>query len=456
MDKGYSKYIRPLSVLLDLLILNLSLHFMVFELGYMTDATKELRFLFVANIGWLMLAYTLKLYKVFRYTRLLRIIRSLFNQIFIFFLLFSSLFSWSYLLLDKQGILNFFIVFSSILILARLFIYFGLRNYRSIGGNYRKVIIIGHQENSILLHKFFKQKSEFGYQFLGFFSDKSKDKKNIKGKISDVKEFVLQNEVDEIYCTVGELNKKDLRCLIDFAENNLKIIKFIPDSKGIYGKSFVLQYYDFLPILALRENPFEDSVIKWSKRIFDIIFSSLVTVFILSWLVPILGFFIKQESKGPIFFKQKRNGLDNKEFGVYKFRSMGVNKQADDIQAKRNDPRVTKIGSFIRKSSIDELPQFINVFKGEMSVVGPRPHMVSQTNYYSEKIDKYMVRHIVKPGITGLSQVRGFRGETETIEQMRSRSRIDRFYIENWSMFLDFKIVVQTIFNAIKGEKNAY
>ncbi|MEN8124592.1 MAG: undecaprenyl-phosphate glucose phosphotransferase [Bacteroidota bacterium] len=456
MDKGYSKYIRPLKVFLDLLILNLLLHFMVFEPGYMSDATKDLRFLFVANIGWLILSYILKIYKVFRYTRLARIIRNLTNQITLFFLLFSSLFAWSYLLLDKKGILSFFFILSSLLFVMRLIFYFAIRNYRSLGGNCRKVIIVGYQENSKLLHKIFKQKSEFGYQFLGFFSDKSKDKKNIKGKIRDVKEFVLQNEVDEIYCTVGELNKKELKCLIDFAENNLKVIKFIPESKGVYGKSFALQYHDFLPILALRENPFEDSVIKWSKRIFDITFSSLVTVFILSWLVPILGFFIKQESKGPIFFKQKRNGLDNKEFGVYKFRSMGVNMQSEDIQAKRNDPRVTKIGSFIRKSSIDELPQFINVFKGEMSVVGPRPHMVSQTNFYSKKIDKYMVRHFVKPGITGLSQVRGFRGETETVDQMRSRSRIDRFYIENWSMLLDFKIIVQTVFNAIKGENNAY
>ncbi len=429
---------------------------MVFEAGYMNDATKDFRFILVANFGWLTLAYTLKLYKVFRYTRLVRIIRNLLNQVTIFFLLFSSLFAWSYLLLDKKGILSFFIVFSSLLFVMRLIIYYGLRNYRSLGGNYRNVIIIGYQENSKLLYKFFKQKSQYGYNFMGFFTDEYKNKKSIKGNVSEIKDFVINNDIDEIYCTVGELNQEELKNLIDFAENNLKIVKFIPDSKGVYGKSLVLQYYDFLPILALRENPFEDSVIKWSKRIFDIVFSSLVITLVLSWLIPILGFLIKRESKGPIFFKQKRNGLNNKEFGVYKFRSMEINREADKTPATKNDPRVTKIGAFIRKSSIDELPQFINVFKGEMSVVGPRPHMVRQTDFYSKKIDKYMVRHIVKPGITGLSQIRGFRGETETINQMRSRSRIDRFYIENWSMLLDFKIIIQTVFNAAKGEKNAY
>lgn len=456
MDKGYSKYIRPFTVLSDLLILNLLLYHMVFESGFITDPTKDIRFVIGANGGWLVLSYLLKLYKVFRYTKFLKIIRNLTNQLVMFFLLFSSIFAWSYLLLDKKGIINFFIVLSSILFVMRFLLYFGLRNYRSFGGNYRNVIIVGYQENSILLHKFFTKKSEYGYHFMGYFSNTSKNKKKIKGSISDIQDFVLENEVDEIYCTVGELKGKELKELIDFAENNLKIIKFIPDSKGVYGKSLVLQHYDFLPILALRENPFEDAVIRWSKRIFDIIFSSLVITFVLSWLTPLLGLLIKKETKGPVFFRQLRNGLNNEEIHVCKFRSMGVNKDADKLQATKNDPRVTKIGSFIRKTSIDELPQFLNVLKGDMSVVGPRPHMVSQTDHYSKKIDKYMVRQTVKPGITGLSQVRGHRGETKSTAQMRSRSRIDRFYIENWSMLLDLKIIFQTVFNTFNGEKNAY
>ncbi|MEN8139486.1 MAG: undecaprenyl-phosphate glucose phosphotransferase [Bacteroidota bacterium] len=456
MDKRYSKYIRPFAIFSDLLLLNVLMHFLIFEKGLMTDATKDFRFLFVANVGWLVISYILDLYKIYRFTRIVIIMRGLSNQIVIFFLLISSLYSWSYLLLNKEGIINFFIVLSLLLFFMRFLTFYGLRNYRMYGGNYRNIIIVGYEENSKLLYKFFNQRPEFGYQFKGFFSDKYENNKVLKGGIKDIKNFVLDNEIDEIYCTVEELDSIELKALIDFAENNLKIIKFIPDSKGVFGRDLKLQYYDFMPILALRENPFEDSVQKWVKRIFDLIFSSLVIVFVLSWLIPVLGLLIKRESKGPVFFKQKRSGLDNADFYVYKFRSMGVNKDADAQQATKNDPRVTKIGRFLRSTSIDELPQFINVFKGEMSVVGPRPHMLSHTDYYSKIIDKFMVRHIVKPGITGLAQVRGFRGETETVAQMRARARVDRFYIENWSMLLDSKIIAQTFVNAVKGEEKAY
>jgi putative colanic acid biosynthesis UDP-glucose lipid carrier transferase len=343
------------------------------------------------------------------------------------------------------------------MLLVRLTIYFGLKNYRAIGRNYRRVIIVGYDSNSKSLYRFFKKSPEYGYKFYGFFSDKEENQNISRGSINSIKDFVLEKEIDEIYCTISELGTDIIKELIDFADNNLKVIKFIPDNKGLFnGRELKLQYYDFMPIFTLRENPFEDSINKWMKRIFDIVFSSFVIVFVLSWVIPILGILIKRESKGPIFFKQKRSGLDNKEFGVYKFRSMSVNKDSDKLQATKNDSRVTKIGAFLRSSSIDELPQFINVFKGEMSVVGPRPHMLSHTDYYSKVIDKFLVRHMVKPGITGLAQIRGFRGETEIVSQMKARARVDRFYIENWSMLLDIKIIIKTVINAIKGEKEAY
>ncbi len=181
-----------------------------------------------------------------------------------------------------------------------------------------------------------------------------------------------------------------------------------------------------------------------------------VIVFIVSWLTPILGIFIKLESKGPVFFKQKRNGLDYKEFYCYKFRSMTPSLTADLYQATKGDTRVTKVGRIIRKTSMDELPQFINVLKGDMSVVGPRPHMVSHTHMYAEKIDKFMVRHFVKPGITGLAQVSGYRGEVETDSDIINRVKCDIFYLENWSIILDLKIVFKTVFNAVRGEEKAY
>lgn len=195
---------------------------------------------------------------------------------------------------------------------------------------------------------------------------------------------------------------------------------------------------------------------KFIKRGFDIILSLLVIIGVLSWLTPLLGLFIKLESKGPVFFKQKRNGLDYKEFYCYKFRSMKPNPMADLHQISKGDERVTRVGRIIRKTSMDELPQFINVLKGDMSVVGPRPHMVSHTHMYAERIDKFMVRHFIKPGITGLAQVSGFRGEVESESDIINRVKYDIFYLENWSLFLDIKIVFQTIYNAIRGEEKAY
>ena len=216
------------------------------------------------------------------------------------------------------------------------------------------------------------------------------------------------------------------------------------------------EYYDYIPILSIRAIPLQESLSKFIKRLFDILFSSCIIIFVLSWLTPILAILIKLESKGPVFFKQSRNGFNYKEFDCYKFRSMTPNKDAHLYQATKGDLRITKVGAFIRKTSIDELPQFFNVLFGDMSVVGPRPHMVSHTNMYARRIDKFMVRHFVKPGITGLAQISGFRGEIEEDKDIINRVKYDIFYIENWSILLDLKIIFQTIVNAVKGEEKAY
>ncbi len=268
--------------------------------------------------------------------------------------------------------------------------------------------------------------------------------------------YILTEDIDEIYCSISELSNTQIAEVVDFADNNLKILKFIPDSKEIYSKKLKYEYYDYIPILTLRTIPLEDSVNMIIKRFFDIVFSSFVIIFILSWLTPIIAILIKLESKGPVFFKQSRNGINYREFDCYKFRSMTPNDDAHLYQATRGDQRVTKIGRFIRKTSIDELPQFYNVLFGEMSVVGPRPHMVSHANIYAKKIDKFMVRHFVKPGITGLAQISGFRGEVETDKDIIGRVKYDIFYIENWSLLLDIKIIAQTFLNAVKGDEKAY
>lgn len=193
-----------------------------------------------------------------------------------------------------------------------------------------------------------------------------------------------------------------------------------------------------------------------SKRAFDVFFSLAVIVLILSWLLPIVALLIRMESKGPIIFTQKRSSRDNSIFDCYKFRSMYLNDECDISQTAKGDPRVTKIGVFLRRTNLDELPQFFNVFKGEMSVIGPRPHMLCQTKEYSELIDIFMVRHLVKPGITGWAQVNGLRGQTTNVHQMLNRVEADVWYLKNWSFLLDMKIIILTIYYTIVGDKNAY
>jgi putative colanic acid biosynthesis UDP-glucose lipid carrier transferase len=234
------------------------------------------------------------------------------------------------------------------------------------------------------------------------------------------------------------------------------VVRLIPENKAIYCKSFTLEYFGTIPILKPKRLPFEKIETHLTKRIFDVIFSFLICISLLSWLLPILWLLVKIDSKGSFFFKQIRDGADGKQFYCYKVRSMENNKLSDKVHATKNDTRVTKIGAFLRKTSLDELPQFFNVLKGDMSVIGPRPHMNLQTEKYLKEIDHYIIRNSVKPGITGLAQVSGYRGEVQKKSDIENRVRLDIFYIENWSFFLDIKIIYKTLISVFKGEEKAY
>ena len=214
--------------------------------------------------------------------------------------------------------------------------------------------------------------------------------------------------------------------------------------------------YGTIPVINLRNSPLEKNYAKYGKRAFDVIFSSLVILFILSWSIPLLFILTRWESKGGLFFRQLRHGYNKKSFYCYKFRSMAVNIEADSKMCTRNDTRITRIGRILRKTSIDELPQFFNVLRGEMSVVGPRPHMEAHTSEYAETVDKYLVRHFAKPGITGLAQIKGYRGEITNKSDIINRTRLDIFYLEKWSPLLDIKIIYHTIYNVLSGEKKAF
>jgi putative colanic acid biosynthesis UDP-glucose lipid carrier transferase len=447
----YSKYIRPINVLFDLsIIMGLSLFFFR-ELNL-----NQFYYLLYQTLTWIIIAVIVKYYEVYRFTTPVEIVTKLIKQFSVFLLVVIAFFPFAKTaIFSGKAIAIFMTISFCIIVTFKYFWFFYLKKYRIVtGSNFRNAVIIGFTTEAIRLKEVFETRKDYGYRFLGYFSDK-KQNPEIKGRIEDLNQFVIDNKVDEIYCSLNEISNEKLKELVEFADDNKKAIKFIPDTKEIFSKNLKVDYYELFPVLSLQKTQLHNPIIKGVKRAFDVLFSLFVIVFLLSWLIPVLAILIKLESKGPVFFKQGRPGMDEKEFFCYKFRSMQVNGYTEK-EASKNDPRVTKMGKFMRKTSMDELPQFFNVLLGEMSVVGPRPHLWSQNKAYASKIKKYMVRHYVKPGITGLAQVKGFRGEIETDEDMVNRIKLDVFYIENWSLIMDIKIIFQTVFNIFKGEDKAY
>ena len=421
-------------------------------LYYVSDLEfYNLSFIIYIISFWTLSSFLTNYYKVLRFTKILRILSLTFRHFFIFILGFFAFFG-----IFKEGTIinNQFLILSSILIFtffSKVVSFILLKWYRNLGRNYRKVIVIGIDDSSKKIIELFNQNKSLGYQYLGLFSNKSLINK--LGNIEDSFDYILDNSIDEVYCSLKELNSQMVNKIKAFSNSNNINLKLIPDAGKLYSKDQSIEFYDdTLVVLNVKKLPFEFNENYLIKRFFDIIFSSLVCFLVLTWLMPILWILIKIESKGPTIFSQKREGLDGEKFVCYKFRSMKINKMSDKIHASTNDHRVTKIGAFMRKTSIDELPQFFNVLKGEMSVVGPRPHLPSLSVEYQKDVDDYLRRHIVKPGITGLAQVSGFRGEIKKRSDIKNRVRLDIFYIENWSFLLDVKIILMTIFNVFRGE----
>lgn len=351
--------------------------------------------------------------------------------------------------------LSVIVFFSLWHILVRLV----LKAYRRRGNNFKRVIIVGAGKNGMELYRVMKDDMSYGFNVLGFFDDNFALKTVLPdylGMTYEVENYAKFHNVDEIYCTLPGTNDEKILRILNFAEKNMIRYYIVPEFYRNVKKSLVMEMMESIPMLTIRREPLQAIYNRMLKRLFDIVFSAFVLITLFPVLYIIVGVLIKAGSPGPVLFKQKRTGLYGHEFFCIKFRTMKVNQKADSLQAWAHDPRKTAIGDFLRHTNLDEFPQFINVLKGEMSVVGPRPHMLKHTDDYAFIIDKYMVRHLVKPGITGWAQVLGYRGETRTMEQMEGRVKRDVWYIENWSFFLDLKIIVVTVFNMFKGEKNAY
>ncbi len=417
------------------------------------DYLNTINYIVFFTVSWILIAFNTGFYEVYRFTKATEISTKIIKQYFIFIVLIFAYTGYVFQKPQSSEIIKYVSISVVIIAVFKFFVYYFLRRFRVLfGGNFRKVVIIGDGDNAAKLVAFFNENRDYGYKLEKTFNLKLDRKQNIENSFK----YVLENKIDEIYCCLANLSKEEVNAYIDFSDNNLKVLKLLPDNNEVFSRNLILDYYGYIPIISLRNMPLDIKSNKHLKRLFDIAFSLFIIVFILSWLTPLLALLIKIESDGSVFFKQKRNGLNYHEFFCYKFRSMKENDIADLEQVSKNDPRITIIGKIIRKTSIDELPQFFNVLLGEMSVVGPRPHMISHTEIYAKSVDKFMVRHFVKPGITGLAQSNGYRGEVENEKDIIYRVKYDIFYIEHWSILLDIKIIFLTIINAIKGEDKAY
>lgn len=325
----------------------------------------------------------------------------------------------------------------------------------------KDLVIVGDGPAAEEIFQYCEDQTVRGYRFRGVFNDTPIEGPlgaQRLGMVDAVKEYAVGNRIDIIYCALPGTRRDEITDLMEFCERNTIRFRVIPSADSFIPvvQTTDLQFHGAVPVSKLRREPLDLPFNRVIKRAFDIVFSLAVIVLVFSWLFPLLALMVRLSSKGPVFFKQMRLGRDNKPFVCWKFRSMRMNDEADTKQATKNDPRVTRVGAFLRKSNLDEMPQFLNVLFGHMSVVGPRPHPLRLNDQYRDIIDKYMVRHFVRPGITGWAQVNGFRGETRTPELMEKRVELDVWYLENWSFGLDLKCVVRTVTNMFGKEEYAY
>lgn len=408
--------------------------------------------------SWLLCLVILKSYTIKRINSLDRLAKNTI-QTFLYQIFLISVYivaTQSYII-PRNYLLTFFSIFVLEVFSWRFSIYFLLGYLRKLGLNYRNVVIIGYNPYGLSLRNYFEQNPELGYRFKGFFDNWPQRHSSILGKFQrSIEDYLKEESIDEIYVCQSYLKHRYFRHLVRYTENNFLKIKLLPDIKGLVFDDLELEFYSNLPVISFRREPLQNELNAAVKRAFDFIFAFVVLAGICSWLFPIIALLIKLDSRGPVFFIQKRSGRAGKDFLCFKFRTMVVNDEADTRQATKNDDRITRLGRLLRESNIDELPQFINVLMGDMSVVGPRPHMLKHTQEYSKTISNYMLRHLIKPGVTGLAQAKGYRGQTDDKYSMKNRVRIDILYIERWSFMLDIKVIWLTVQNMFRGEENAY
>ncbi len=464
MKNRYSGFTSFLLLAGDLTLLNLWVvlaGLIRFQEELLFEFSQEYyKTLFVTlNLVWLVVTFAFNSYSFLRGNSWVSIIRKTLNALFFHFLFIAAfivfLKGYNFSRLYISYLYGGFLV--SVVLWRTLFNVL-LRYYRKKGFNYRVVALVG---DGPLLVRFFKEiisNKDFGYRLLGHFGVKPMEKLNYLGTLEDLEALPKAKLPDVVFCSYIAQDER-IKELSTFCDRHMIRFRYIPNLQGLGARRYSVEFMESTPVLVERPEPLQSFFNQLIKGTFDSFISLCVVLFIFPWFIPLIALLIKIDSKGPIFFIQQRSGLRNEVIKCIKFRTMYHDSKVTSkrkLQAVEGDERITPMGAFLRKTNLDEMPQFFNVLRGEMSVVGPRPHMLAHTKMYSKLVDQFMVRHLIKPGITGLAQVNGYRGETKTTEDMENRVKYDVLYLENWSVLLDIKIVVKTILNMIKGDDNAH
>lgn len=457
-SKGkYGHFIRWIFLVVDFFVLNASylITCLLTDIQHQPFYGKQVWLML--NLSFLAVVYVLNSLHDKRVVYIDRMLMLLVKYILLHAVIFLMLFFFVDNEISWKTIALFYGIFAILLAVWWIVSRKVLKWYRSKGFNYKKIVIIGGGTSGAgkRLMQELERDQGYGYHIIGFFNDEPvNDIASYRGNVKDLEEFIKNTAVDEIYCAIPENERQELQNIINLAERNAIDFYYVPQFSKYISRRFEIEMFGAVPVMSIHPHPLQNPFNKAIKRCFDLLVSSFVLLLSPIIFLPIaIG--VKLSSPGPVFFKQERTGYRGKSFKCLKFRSMRINDKSDSLQATKDDPRKTKFGNFIRKTSLDELPQFINVFLGDMSIVGPRPHMVQQTKEYSELIDKYMLRHTIKPGITGWAQVNGYRGPTNELWMMEKRVEYDVWYAESWNLMLDIKIMYLTVLNAIRGEKNA-
>jgi Undecaprenyl-phosphate glucose phosphotransferase len=462
MNQRLATLLRITFVILDILVLNLVFVICqyVFRDVIAQNKVQYTYLWFFSNAAWVAASWATRIYQdtyIYSFEKFSR--RTVTAYAYLLVLEMLYLFFNKDAQISRLFLVSILSSFAISLLINRFLHLAMLHFFQSKDHIVRKVMIIGYNERGKKLASYLEQEP-IKTEIVGFCEENENVNElsiyPIIGRIGDAITASKQYEVTEIFSTIAPEQQSGIYKLISDADQACIRFRIVPDFNHFIRKPVHLDYLKDIPVLSLRKEPLDDVGNRIKKRLYDLVISSLVIVFILSWLFPIIALLIWLDSRGPIFFIQQRSGKNGKTFNCIKFRSMRVNKESNEKQATKNDSRVTKLGAFLRKSNLDEMPQFFNVFMGDMSIVGPRPHMLKHTDDYSKLLNKYMVRHFLKPGITGWAQIHGYRGEIKHMQDISNRVEYDLWYLENWSLWLDTRIILMTAFNMVKGEKNAY